>query len=62
MKPEFVLLADISDRVNGVEGTHDGCACRGAHEERDVALRLLLLDQAVQLGWNNASPADRTET
>ena len=39
MQPHVVLLTDVCDLVDGVEGAVDGGAARGVHEHRDVALR-----------------------
>lgn len=38
MKPHVVLLADVCDLVDGVEGAVDGGAGGGVHIHGDVAL------------------------
>lgn len=50
-----MLLADVSDGVKGIEGAHDGGPGGGADEEGNLALRLALLDEAVELGWDHAA-------
>lgn len=39
MQPQVVLLANVGDLVDGVEGTVDGGACRGVDEQRHVTLQ-----------------------
>lgn len=39
MQPQVVLLADVGDLVDGVEGAVDRGTSGGVHEERHVALQ-----------------------
>lgn len=51
MQPHAVLLADIRDVVDGIEGTQHRGPGSGAHEEGDVALRATVNYQPLQLLW-----------
>ena len=55
MKPDSVLLADVGDRLDGVEGAEDGCAGGAVDEEGQVALALVPDDQLLQLFRDHAA-------
>lgn len=45
VQPDVILLADVSDGVDGVEGAIDGGPGRAVHEERQVAFALVTNNQ-----------------
>ena len=49
MEPDAVLLADVRDGVDGVEGPEDGGARGAVHEEGAAALRQVLGDQLLEV-------------
>lgn len=49
MHPAVVLLADIRNRVDIIEGSQHSGAGSGVHKEWNVTLGLALQDQALQL-------------
>ena len=57
--PDVVLLADVRDLVDGVEGAVDGGARGAVDEEREVAGGLVPDDQVLQLGRDHAAPEKR---
>ena len=59
MQPEVVLLADVGDFVDGVESAEDGRAGRRVHEERNLAIRNALHNEAFQFRRNHLAPALR---
>lgn len=59
VQPAVVLLTDVGDRVDGVEGSKHGGSGRGVHEEGDVSFGLALQDEPLQLGRDHAAPEHR---
>ena len=55
MEPDSVLLADIGDRLDGVEGAEDGGAGGAVDEEGQVALALVADDQLLELLGNHSA-------
>ena len=55
MKPDSVLLADVGDRLDGVEGAKDGCAGGAVDEEGKVAFALVTNYQLLQLLGDHAT-------
>jgi hypothetical protein len=55
MKPDSVLLADVSDGLDRVEGPEDGGAGGAVDEEREVALALVANDQLLKLLGNHTA-------
>lgn len=56
VEPEVVLLADISDLVDGIERTEDGGTSRGVDQERDFTIGDALLDESLQFGRQHLAP------
>ena len=56
MQPEVVLLADVGDFVDGIEGAEHSRAGRRVHQERDLPVRDALLDQSLQFHRDHLSP------
>ena len=59
MEPDVVLLANVRDGVDGVEGAIDGGARRAVDEEGQVTLALVPNNQLLQLLGNHTAPAQK---
>lgn len=60
VQPHLVLLADVGDLVDGVEGPLDGCAGSAVDEEGNVTLGLAFDHQPLQFGGYHAAPSHNT--
>ena len=56
VEPDVVLLANVCDLWDGVEGAVDGGAGGGVDEERQGALALVEHHQLLQLRRDHAAP------
>ncbi len=60
MKPDAVLLTDVRDGLDGVEGPEDGRADGTVDEKGKVALALVTYDQLLKLCRNHAATGNKT--
>lgn len=57
MKPDLVLLTDVSDGVERIEGSEDGRSAGRRHEERNCSIAFSLPDLLLEVGGYHFSAA-----
>lgn len=61
MQPHLVLLANVGDLIDGVEGALDGGAGSAVDEEGNVTFGLTFHHQPLQFGGYHAAPSHTTQ-
>lgn len=61
VQPEVVLLANVCNRVDGVEGAQDGRATSAVDKVRPISTLNRLTDKALQFSGNHLASLQRNK-